>query len=143
MQGISARVFLDRSRAPKPLQMKKSKNTNFPRKAHFWDEKTGNVLIFRFGNAFGARNAPERKSGPKSGKSDFGRFGLQKRAQMLMFSLFGARSEKHDFSSSFTHFCFFSLLGRKSSFWLPKVVKTGKNAKIPPFYVFVRKWLPK
>ena len=47
--------------------------------------KSGNVLIFRFWRAFGAKNAPERKSGPKSEKSAFGRFGLQKRVQMLMF----------------------------------------------------------
>ena len=47
--------------------------------------KSGNVFIFHFWRAFGAKNAPERKSGPKSEKGAFGRFGLQKRAQMLMF----------------------------------------------------------
>ena len=53
--------------------------------SHFWEQKSENVLIFHFWGAFGAQNAPERKSGPKSGKSAFERFGLQKRAQNVTF----------------------------------------------------------
>ena len=52
---------------------------------HFLEPKIGNELIFRFWGAFGGKNAPERESLPKSEKSGFGRFGLQKRAQNLMF----------------------------------------------------------
>ena len=55
--------------------------------------KNENELIFRFWGAFGAKNAPERKSWPKSAKSAFGRFGLQKRAQNLMFCTV-SRSER-------------------------------------------------
>ena len=53
---------------------------------HFWKQKNANEFIFRFWGAFGAQKAPERKSEPKSGKSAFGRFGLQKRAQNLTLS---------------------------------------------------------
>ena len=52
---------------------------------HFWDEKSGILLIFHLWSTFCAKNAPRRKSEPKSEKSVFVRFGLQKRAQMLMF----------------------------------------------------------
>ena len=95
--------------------------------------------------ASGALLAPETlqngKVGPKVEKAILGVLGSKNVPRCLCFSLFGARSEKHDFSS-FTNFCSFSLLGRKSSFWPPKSGKTRKNAKIPLFHVFLRQWLP-
>ena len=57
------------------------KNANFP----VWEQNSGNEFIFRVWGAFGAQNASERKNGPKSGKSAFGRFGLQNRAQNVTF----------------------------------------------------------
>ena len=50
------------------LEAKKWNSANFPPLERFW-----------------RKNAPERGNVPKSGKSAFGRFGLRKRAQMLMF----------------------------------------------------------
>ena len=78
------------------------------------------------------------KVGPKVKKAVLGVLGSKNVPRTLRFSLFCARSENNAFSS-FAHFCVFSLFGRKSSFWPPKVVKTAQNAKIPPFCAFLRK----
>ena len=59
-----------------------SQKSDFPT---FGSQKNENDYIFRFWGAFAAKNAPERKSWPKSEKSGFGCFGLQKRAQNLTF----------------------------------------------------------
>ena len=82
------------------------------------------------------------KVGPKVKKAVLGVLGSKNVPRTLRFSLFCARSENDAFSS-FALFCTFSLFGRKSSFWPPKVVKTAQNAKNAPFYAFLRKWHPK
>ena len=96
--------------------------------------------------ASGALLAPKTlqngKVGPKVKKAILGVLGSKNVPRTLCFSLFGARSENDAFSS-FALFCAFSLFGRKSSFWPPKVVKTAQNAKNPPFCAFLRKWHPK
>ena len=51
---------------------------------HFWEQKSEKLLLCHFWSTLGAKNAPKRKSEPKSEKSGFGRFGPQKRAQMLI-----------------------------------------------------------
>ena len=96
--------------------------------------------------ASGALLAPKTlqngKVGPKAEKAILGVLGSKNVPRTLRFSLFRARSENDAFSS-FALFCAFSLFGRKSSFWPPKVVKTAQNAKNPPFCAFLRKWPPK
>ena len=82
------------------------------------------------------------KVGPKVENAILGVLGSKNVPRTLRFSLFCARSENDAFSS-FALFCAFSLFGRKSSFWPPKVVKTAQNAKNPPFCAFLRKWPPK
>ena len=86
----------------------------------FLGAKSGIVLIFRFWGAFGAQNAPERKSGPKSGKSAFGRFGLQKRAQNVAF-ITVLRSERK--------LCFFVLcsFSRFVIFWAQNQFLASKS----------------
>ena len=106
------------------------------------EQKGENDLILRFWGAFGTKNAPERKSWPKSEKSAFGRFGLRKRAQNVTF-ITGLRSERKWCFFVFCFFHVFPLVGRKISFWPPKVVQNAKNAKIQSFCAFLRKWPPK
>ena len=97
-------------------------------------------------SASGALLAPKTlqngKVGPKVKKAVLGVLGSKNVPRTLCFSLFGARSENDDFPS-FALFCAFSLFGRKSSFWPPKVIKTVQNAEIPLFCAFLRKWPPK
>ena len=97
--------------------------------------KSGNDLIFRFWGAFGAQNAPERKSWPKSEKSAFGRFGLQKRAQNVTF-ITVLRSER---KWCFCVLCSFPrsvALGAKSNIGLQKWSKTPQTQKIRHFVSF-------
>ena len=109
---------------------------------HFWEQKSGNELIFRFWSAFGAQNAPEPKSVPKSEKTILAVMGSKNVPITLCSSVFCAWSE-NDALSSFSFFCVFTLLGRKMSFWPPKVTKNTGNAKNPHFCAFWRKWPPK
>ena len=92
---------------------------------HFWEPKSGNELIFRFWGAFGATNAPERKSWPKTGKSDFGRFGLQKRAQNLMFFTVWRSERKLWFFVIRTFLRFFA-------FWAQKQFLASKSCQNRP-----------
>ena len=78
---------------------------------------------------------------PEAKKPLFGRFGLQKRAKNVTFSLFCAQSE-NDALSSFAHFAFFHFW-TQDQFVNPEVVKTAQNAKNPPFCAFLLKWPPK
>ena len=75
------------------------------------------------------------KVSPKVKKALLGVLGSKNVPRCLCFSLFGAWGEKHDFSF-FAHFCDFSLFGRKSCFWRPKVGKPPKTLKSRPFPPF-------
>ena len=90
-------------------------------------------------SASGALLAPKTlqnaKVGPKVKKAILGVLGSKNVPRTLRFSLFCARSENDDFSS-FAQFYTFSLLGRKSCFWLPKVVKPPKTLKTTHFAPF-------
>ena len=91
---------------------------------------------------FAPKTLQKRKVGPKVKKAVLGVLGSKNVPRTLRLSLFCAQSENDDFSS-FAQFYTFSLFGRKSCFWPPKVVKTAQNAKNPPFCAFLRKWPPK
>ena len=96
--------------------------------------------------ASGALLAPKTlqngKVGPKAEKALLGVLGSKNVPRTLRLSLFCARSENDAFLC-FAHFRVFSLFGRKISFWPPKVVQNAKNAEIPSFCAFLRKWPPK
>ena len=98
--------------------------------------------FFASGALLAPKTLQNAKVGPKVKKAVLGVLGSKNVPRTLRFSLFRARSENDAFSS-FALFCAFSLFGRKSSFWPPKVVKTAQNAKHPPFCAFLRKWPPK
>ena len=93
----------------------------------FGSKKVKMCSFFASGALLAPKTLQNGKVGPKVEKAILGVLGSKNVPRCLCFSLFGARSEKHDFSS-FTHFCSFSLLGRKSSFWPQKVVQTAPNA---------------
>ena len=93
-------------------------------------------------SASGALLAPKTlqnaKVGPKVEKAVLGVLGSKNVPRTLRFSLFCARSENDAFSY-FSNFRTFPLFGRKSSLWLPKVVKTARSAQILPFCAILRK----
>ena len=108
----------------------------------FGSKKVKMSSFFASGALFAPKTLQKRKVGPKVEKAVLGVLGSKNVPRTLRLSLFCARSENDAFSC-FAHFRIFSLFGRKSSFWRPKVVKTAQNAKVPPFCAFLRKWLPK
>ena len=105
---------------------------------HFWDGKSGILLIFHLWSTFCAKNAPRRKSEPKSEKKRICAFRAPKTcpdAYVLKGLALRAKNEIFRFSCIFAIFRF---LGAKADFCVQKWENHPKTANSALFRFFAK-----
>ena len=97
--------------------------------------------FFASGELLAPQTLQNGKVGPKVKKAVLGVLGSKNVPRTLRFHCFALGAQMMLFR--LLRFLRFFAFWAQKQFWPPKVVKTAKNAKNPPFYAFLRKWPPK